>query len=200
MGLAPAAPERVRRRTWLAAALLAPVAVAIAFAIRIPDAIIATPPPTRPASFATRGLSSGGPPALWTYRLGPGPSAHLVDRVIHADDDLAFAYSNPSGKRFLMVFGVDEHRRVYWFHPAWPVGAAPPLAVRAAEGPGPHELTEAIRHQLEPGALRIHALFCDHPLSATTVEAAVRGARDLEGLPIPGGDVVTLSRTLEVRR
>jgi hypothetical protein len=199
LGLAVTAPDLAGRRTWLAAAVLAPIAVAIAFAIRIPGTTSATPPPARPASFTARGLSSGGTPALWTYRLGPGPSAHLVDRVIHADDDLAFAYSNPSGKGFLMVFGVDEQRRVYWFHPAWPVGAPPPLAVRAAEGPGPHELTEAIRHQLEPGAFRIHALFCDRPLSATTVEAAVRSARDLERLLIPGGDVVTLTRTLEVR-
>ena len=121
-------------------------------------------------------------------------------RALHPGaDDLAFAYSNPVGKRFLMVFGVDEHRHVYWFHPTWPVGQPAPVAVRAVEGPGPHELPGAIHHALDGRRLSVYAAFSDRALGARTVEEAVIGLPAATGgLPSLGEGVVVVERTYEV--
>ncbi|MBI5543911.1 MAG: hypothetical protein HY901_08500, partial [Deltaproteobacteria bacterium] len=55
---------------------------------------------------------------LSVFKLERG-AAVPVQGHIRASDELAFAYENRAGKQRLMVFGVDEHRRVYWFFPAW---------------------------------------------------------------------------------
>src|SRR5262249_40892962 len=80
----------------------------------------------RPAAqleLAARGYESA-PRAenFWAYRVASGAPPRLAGPTISASDELAFAYSNPAGKPYLMLFGADEHGHVYWFHPGWPVG------------------------------------------------------------------------------
>lgn len=131
-------------------------------------------------------------PALLVYRVTGAGAAPSGERI-QAGDELAFAYSNPSGRRFLLIYGEDEHGHVYWFHPGWPTGGAPPSAVAARPGAGPHELPEAVRHRFEGRRLRVTAVFTDERLGVGAFE------RDGRALPEPaarGAEIVT--RTLEV--
>ncbi len=176
--------------------LVVPVAAAAAFAL-LPRQHLQT---DRADPFGARGVesSTARAPSFWMYRIGRAGAPKLADRTIGAADELAFAYSNPGSKRFLMIFGVDEHRHVYWFHPSWSEGQAPPLAITASAGPGPHELQEAIHHDVDARRLEVYAAFSERQLDASIVEANVRRARDVETLPALGDDVVMIRRAFDV--
>jgi hypothetical protein len=148
---------------------------------------------------AARGRAPGAP-SFWTYRLGGDGVPRLADRTIGRADEVAFAYSNAAGKPFLMIFGVDEHRHVYWFHPDWRPGTPAPGALEAHAGPGPYELPEAIRQPFDGARLRLFAAFGERRFDAAMVQAAVRGAPD--GDPtraLEAGGVAVLERTIEVK-
>jgi|GEM_PF-725921 len=130
-----------------------------------------------PDEFAARGAARG-PSSFWAYRLGPDGTPRLAARTIAPTDELAFAYSNAGGRPFLMIFGVDEHRHLYWFHPGWSGASPVPPPLSAQAGPGPYELPEAIRQPLAAGRLRVFAAFADRPLDPKAVEDAVRAAAD----------------------
>ena len=149
--------------------------------------------PARPGPTA-RG--AGGRAQLWVYRVETPAAARLAGDQIAAGDELAFAYANPAGRAHLLVFGVDEHRHVYWYHPAWPAGAAAPAPVAAAAGVGPHELPEAIRHPLDGRHLEIDAVLSARPLSVEETERAV-AAGALESLAAGAGGTIT-KRTFTV--
>jgi hypothetical protein len=157
------------------------------------------------ADFAVRGtgVSAGRAEAFWTYRVGPEGTSRLANQAIRRGDELAFAYSNPLGKPFLMIFGVDEHRHVYWFHPAWTPGQPAPAAVRVVEGPGPHELPGAIHQALDGHRLTVYAAFSDVALRASAVEAALLPSAASDEPPGFGADfgesLVVLGRTYEVQ-
>lgn len=156
------------------------------------------PAPARGGFYHRRGPADAEPssPQLLVFRLSGGLPVVPAPITISRRDELAFAYTNPTGRRHLMVFGVDEARRVFWYHPEWAVGAAPPAAIRARPGAGPHEITEAVQHNLGRGTLRVFGVFLDAPLSVTAVEAAV--ALSADGLPeLPGATIVEVP--LEVR-
>jgi hypothetical protein len=149
-------------------------------------------------------VTAGAAPRLFIYRFdaagAPARRPELIDRSMRRRDELAFAYSNPSGRHYIAIFGVDENRRVYWFHPAWPVGAPAPRAIAAVPGPEPHELPEAIRHEIVGRRLTIHAAFADRPLAAEDVEAAVRtGVLGGALASLLGKDVFVTERALDVR-
>ena len=118
-------------------------------------------------------------PKLWIYLVGTDGRPRLAKGEAKAADELASAYANLAGKPFVLVFGVDEHRHVYWFHPG--LVARPDPAVRGCRGPGPgpHELREAIRPALDGRRLVVRALFADRPLQATDIEARVRSEMPL---------------------
>jgi hypothetical protein len=137
---------------------------------------------------------------IWIYQVGGPAAPRRVDRTIAAGDELAFAYSNPAGAPFLMIFGVDEHRHVYWFHPQWPEGRPPPRALAAASGPGPHELAGAIRHTLDGQRLQIYALFSPTALDATAVEREVQRQAGDHPLSRVGPGTVIAAPLLEVAR
>lgn len=150
------------------------------------------------SEFAARGRT-GAPPSFWTYRLGNDGTPRLAEQAIGRSDEMAFAYSNVGAKPFLMIFGVDEHRHVYWFHPGWPPGTPAPQALSAKAGLGPLELSEAIRQPFDGGRLRIFAAFGDRPFDATMVEEAVQGAPD--GDPsrlLTASGVTVVDRAFEV--
>lgn len=104
-------------------------------------------------------------------RLGP---------TMRRDDALGFSYRNLPGSsaRALMVYAQDTSGRFFWFYPAWNDPAAPPGAVPIGVSNAPVQLDEAVRHELSPGPLTIHALFLDAPVSVLDVEAgSVRAPR-----------------------
>jgi len=128
-----------------------------------------------PSAFAARGAAKGVS-SFWAYRLDPDGAPRLADQAIGRTDEVAFAYANAAGRPFLMIFGVDEHRHVYWFQPGWSSGTPAPQALRAEVGPGPHELPDAIRQPFDGGRLRVYAAFADRRFDAAAVEDAVRAA------------------------
>jgi hypothetical protein len=173
-----------RRAAWLAA-FAVPAAAAMILLSRADHLRPGHRDVTKdPGAFVARSAGSGvRDPALWIYRVDRDGRTRLVSDSIQATDELAFAYANPAGKAYLLVFGVDEHRHVYWFHPAWAPGQAPPVAVAAVPGPGPHELGEAIRHGLDGRQLLIRALFADRPLGVADIEAEIQNAPSWDAPP-----------------
>jgi len=223
---APSAEERIARALgfprrapargrWLAWGL--PLAGAVAAAVIFVSAPSGRPHGDHGARMmeapVARGAGTTAAPAarLFIYRFGaasarvdapgaPARAPELVDRSMRGRDELAFAYTNPTGRRYVAIFGVDESRRVYWFHPAWPAGTPAPRAIPAAAGPEPHELPEAIRHEIAGRRLTIRTAFADRPLAVGEVEAAVRTGADSGALAARlGADVLVTERVLDVR-
>lgn len=93
---------------------------------------------------------------------------------IHRSDELAFGYGNLASKRYLMIYGVDEHRHVYWYYPAWSDPKEDPRSIAIA--PGTQSLPDAIKHDLDGKHLDIHAVFTDSPLGVKAVESQIAGA------------------------
>jgi hypothetical protein len=129
------------------------------------------------SEYAARG-SAGvtAAPHLLIYRLAPNRPSELVNGVISANDELAFAYTNAGNFERLLVFGVDEHRHVYWYHPAWSSEGQNPVAVPIAPGPQVHELGEAVSQPLDGRHLRITAIFTRDTLAVKEVERMLRDA------------------------
>lgn len=132
------------------------------------------------ARYAARG-SAGS--RLFIYRVPDGAApAPVADRIARSDE-LAFAYENRARRRHLLVFGVDEHRHVYWYHPAWDDAAADPVAVAISTAAGIHELPEAIGHAYDGSELMLYALFTDEALSVRTIEQWVSAAEPGDAFP-----------------
>src|SRR5262249_28534454 len=73
-----------------------------------------------------------------------------------------------------LVFGVDEHKHVYWYYPEWVDPAKKPVAVKiASEDEQSHELPAAITHALDGKQLEVVAIFTSRPLSVTEIEDRV---------------------------
>jgi len=176
LGLPPRAGARAPRSSapWLVAA--AGLAVAVV--------LLVVGPRLSPADdgFTPRGGGDASLAPLEIYRLRPGAAPERVQRRIAAGDELAFAYRNPAGKKRLMVYGVDQAGRVYWYFPAWTKPEEDPLAVPIEPSATARELPAAVAQPLQPGALTLHALFTDQPLTVRQVEAA------LDGGAAPGAD------------
>jgi hypothetical protein len=117
--------------------------------------------------------------------------------AIRGRDELAFAYSNPGGWPYLMIFAVDEHARIYWYQPAWRPNTTPPAAVAARVGAGPFELPAATRHDFDGQHVILHALFARRPVGVAEIERAAQAARGPDRLTLPD-DVLVVRRTIEV--
>jgi hypothetical protein len=175
LGLAPRkrAPQA---RAWTLAAAVTTVAILFLLGRPWMDRSV----------FTSRGAASGARPELFVYRLQPlerlAPGA-----VVRRGDDLAFAYANPLALRRLLVFGVDEHKHVYWYFPAWSNAAEDPRAVAIASGaPAMRELPEAIRHDLDGDRLTLYAEFLDDDLDVRSVEERVAAGEAGAPLRLPG--------------
>jgi len=184
-----AAPPARSRLAW--AVPLAAAAAVVLLVLLWPRA---TAPP---GGFQARGGAGdhGGATAILVYRVRPGGPPELLHDgdAIGATDELAVAYRNAAGRKRLLVFGVDESGRVYWYHPAWVDRAESPVAVPIEPG-GPRELPEAITHRLSGSRLTIHGVFTDRALTVRQVEAALRSGR----LVVEGA--IRRAVTLNVRR
>lgn len=174
LGLHPAPAQGVR--ALLAPWPLAGVAAAVALLLVLGRGTLESPA----SDFGARGAATPSRSALEIYRVPHNQKPAPVEGVISPDDELAFAYRNPLKYKHLLVFGIDDARTVYWFHPAWNGQAATPVAISIAPGVGPHELGEAVRHDLREGTLRVIGLFTNSPLSVAVIEERIRrGALDL---------------------
>ncbi len=164
-------PTRTAAGAWMAAAALCGLA-AIA----------------RPASLVPQGefVARGSPPreetSLEVYHAQSGHSFDVARASIRATDELAFAYTNPAAYPYLVVCAVDEHGRVYWYHPAWTSTAEDPDSVRIEDGRAVRELPEAITQGIEGHEIRIVAVFSARPLHVREVERVLsaRGADTLQ--------------------
>ncbi len=125
-----------------------------------------------PEFYARNGPSSLAP-SLLVYRMHSDAAPVQAQSRISRDDELAFAYSNPGAKKYLWIFGVDEHRHVYWYYPAWSEGTPEPGPYAARAGAGPHELPEAVRHDFDGSRLELYSLTSNEPLSVAEIEARV---------------------------
>jgi hypothetical protein len=157
---------------------------------------------TKPAQFEARGHGQHERLAqVLAYRVQPGQPAVAVSGTLRKSDELAFAYVNSAGFKKLMIFGVDEHAHVYWFHPAWASPSDDPRAIDIAGGPELRELPEAIAHQLDGKSLKIHALFSNADLSVRDVERMLKEpgiARSKGSLATALGDAAETEITVVV--
>lgn len=158
--------------------------------------------PTQPfeeSELAARGLATQSVSShLLVYRFRSNRAAELVEQAIGRNDELAFAYANPEGFDRVLIFGVDEHRHIYWYHPAWSKQREDPTGVTIAGGPGVHELAEAVRQPLDGHTLHVIALFTRDKLSVKTVERMLRtGEMDLSQR-VPRS--LQIEKVLEVER
>jgi hypothetical protein len=124
--------------------------------------------------FVSRGAGVVDAAQLRVYRLHEGGAAERVEGVVHAGDELAFAYSNPDARRQLMVFAVDEAGKVYWYVPAWTDAAADPHSLAIAPGADFHEVHDAVTHELTGHHLLVHALFTDETFTVRQIETLLQ--------------------------
>jgi hypothetical protein len=163
-------PQPQRAGFWFGAAgLVATAAAVFGLSVRAKPAGEASEPVARGAAV---GVSQ-----VLAYRVESGKIAAPVGSSIAKTDELAFAYVNGGGYRHLLIYGVDEHRHIYWYHPAWTNAAQTPHGIAIESGPALRELPEAIAHELDGHQLTIHAVFTNKDVTARDVERLVQAAR-----------------------
>lgn len=168
----------------LAGAAVTVTVVAVAFGVPFTTAERGGDPHGR--EFAARGTARANDEFV-VYRIRAGSPPERGPRRMRKDDELAFAYTNPSGFSHLLVFGVDSRNDVHWYHPAWSDADATPRAISIAKGGELRELPEAVVQKLEGPTLRVFAVFTNEPLDVREVEGSL--ASDEPGrasLTLPG--------------
>lgn len=166
---AEATPPRLTRARLVGLALVAAAAIVLLVLLgrKRPD-----------DGFASRGAPAEGPPYVRVYTSAGGPPTPLEGAgPVRRDAELGFAYESVEGKGQLMIFGVDEHGHVFWYHPAWNDPKDDPTSIGVEVTPGLHPLREAIAHDLDGRTLEIHALFSSAPRTVKSVEGALAGRR-----------------------
>jgi hypothetical protein len=134
---------------------------------------------------------------VFVYDVPPDASPSLAVDSVGARDELAFAYENGGNKGRLMVFGVDEHKHVYWFYPAYQRPDEDPVAIPIETDSRRHELPDAVRHHFDGSHLTIHALFLDAPVAVRQVETLLE-SHPTGPIPLPG--VIESSTSLTIVR
>lgn len=196
---APGSKERMARSLWKRARPpgvlrflpIAGGALAAAAAIVVLVGAPHRPPSEGSASqFHARGEAvNHDDPRISIYVVRDGQPPVPAGETLDREDPLAFAYENPSGRKRLLVFGVDENKRVAWYHPAWNDASATPVALPIEPSKTRIELKEKIRHALTGKQLRIYAAFVDEPVSVREVEARVLASPPLaERIGIPSAN------------
>lgn len=163
-------------------------AAALALCVLVPARAYLSP------SYSARGTTPVAAQVL-VYKVEPGHSAKAAGDSVRATDELAFAYTNPNGFRKLMIFGIDEHRHVYWYHPAWLRAEDNPQAIDIVAGTEVRELPEAIHHSFDGHQLTICSIFSNEELSVKAVEQSIK---DDAKSGCPSGMAHSLETTLKV--
>lgn len=113
---------------------------------------------------------------LLVFRVRQGGDSERLSEAFSAPDRLAFAYRNPTAKRYLYVFGVDEHGHVYWYAPAWTDPTQDPAAAPARQDAGLHEMEKAVGHHYDGTRLAIHGLLTDRAWRVKELEKTLANA------------------------
>lgn len=200
-----------RRRPRPAVRLWGTISLAVACAALALFLLPARGRDTGPSTFASRGAGRAGPAGaagaagreasfgLWIFQNGaraPGSAPALLSRQMKPDDELAFAYVNPTAKPYLAIFATDERNNVYWYHPAWRPGEAPPQSIPTVRGTKIEELKESIRHPIVGRHLVISAVLSDHPVGVQAIEMAL--ARGASLTSVDPTAVVVAKREVEI--
>lgn len=173
------APRRVSR-PWLVALPCAAAAAILLFLV-LPGASDSQP------QFVARGSQESSRLLVFRVEQHTEQTQLLVEGdTVNAGDGFAFAVENTSRKSQLLVYGVDEHRHVVWFFPAWEDESETPLSVTIPTTPTRYELPEAIQHQLDGRELSIYGVFSDDVASVRDVERWIAQGKEpaelLEGV------------------
>jgi hypothetical protein len=183
-GLGLTLPAERTNRAWILSTAFA-AAAAVALTVGRSETVRHAPGDVHAEEFAARGGDADATPHVLVYKMNPTREIEPGGRL-KASDELAFAYTNPGGFGHLLVFGVDEHRHVYWYHPAWTNHIEHPRAIAIDRGPAARELPEAIRHDIDGQALTLYALFLDEDLPVERIEELVgETASAGDALPLP---------------
>ena len=142
---------------------------------------------TNADGFAARGshraVTNATTSQVFIYAIGKDTGPLRSGSTVSRNDELAFAYENGLARARLMIFGVDEHRHIYWFYPSWTVAADNPVAIPIETDSHRHELPDAIRHAFDGSTLEVHTLFVDRAISVREIEAMIAPPPPL---PAPG--------------
>lgn len=136
--------------------------------------------PRSEPGFQARGAVTQSRGRVMAYRVASGQQPQQLEGHIRSGDELAFAYENPRARSHLMIFGVDDSNRVYWYHPAWTDPQTDPTAIRISPRAGVHELEEAVAHDVHGHELRLFALFSDRAWHVREIEAQLSRSRSRE--------------------
>jgi|SRR5580658_6960700 hypothetical protein len=187
IGLGLRAPSQQTRAPALGLALAAAVAGvgvvlvwghAPARALRLLEPAI--PAPSSEAEFAVYSVG----------RDGAQSSLLHAEAEIAPNQSLGFAYAKAAGTRNLMIFGVDERRRVVWYRPAGAESSESTPLLPITHGELLHELSEAFTQTLDEGTLRFFAVFTNREdLRVSEIETAVATAPSELTLGLPGCQV-----------
>ena len=173
-------------------------AVAVAAAIVL---FVGRPSPYDDASFAARGADAGKEQgtSVYVYAARDG-GASLAGATLRPNDDLVFEYENAAGKQWLMIFGVDEHRHVYWYYPAWMDPSEDPRSIAVHRTTTRQALPDAVRQEVDGADLDVRAVFSDAPLSVKTVERDIAAAPATATKYVTGSGIVESSTRFRVVR
>jgi hypothetical protein len=148
--------------------------------------------------FASRGGHLSGAPYVRVFQSTKGGVPAPLVGPIHRTSELAFAYESTPDYDTLMIFGLDEHGHVYWYHPAFTDPSSSPSSISVATNAEMHSLEEAIAHELDGNTLEVHALFARQKRTVHEIESILATRRAPSGpLVLPSTkDVVTEIRVL----
>lgn len=184
LGFAPA-PARAPSRRWWWVGALVPIAAVLVLFFRAPV----------DDGFTARGADAGVLSWLEVYVVSPQSKPRPASGVMQASDALAFAYRNPDGHQWLMVYGVDASGEVRWYYPEWSDPNADPAAVSISSGHEVRELSSAVAHPLPAGRFVVHAVFLDAPKTVRAIEGLLR-----EGKGVTSSRERDVTVVLEVQR
>jgi hypothetical protein len=136
---------------------------------------------------------------VYTARDRDGGAARAA-ATLRPNDDLAFEYENRTGKSWLMIFGVDEHRHVYWYYPAWMDPADDPSSIAIHRTTRREPLPDAVRQVMDGAELDVRAVFSDAPLSVKTVEREIGAAPPGAAKYLSGSGIVERSIRFRIAR
>jgi hypothetical protein len=135
--------------------------------------------------FASRGSAATTlEPKLLAYRIERGQVPRTLGRAMKSSDELAFAYANPGSYERLMIFAVDEHRHIYWYHPEWTSQADDPHAIPINGGADVREIPAAVSHSFDGSELTLFAIFSNEDLTVRKVEQLVQRSKSIDD-PLP---------------
>ena len=131
------------------------------------------------------------------FQARPEGETRRLGSSMAADAALVFSYRNAAGRSHLLIFGVGQDGRIYWYHPQWQDPARPPLAIAAQQGPQSFALTTAVRHPIVGERLTLHALLLDEAPSVQDVERRLAEAHGEVGTLFSGAQHWPRSQSVE---